>query len=406
MHLDTLARLLLQVGVIIGVSQVFSRLGRRLRQPSVVSEILAGVALGPSLLGALSPSASAYLFPPASLAGLEAVAQLGLILFMFLVGLELDLGMMRGRGQSAVVISQAGIVVPFALGIGLATYAHASLSPPGTPFLSFALFLGVAMSITAFPVLARLIAERGLLGSALGTTALAAAAIDDVSAWCLLALVVSVVRAEGPWSVALTIGLALLFILVMATLGRRALPKLATPDIAPSRERFTIVLLLVLASAALTHVIGIHALFGAFCLGVALPHDGLFAAGLRERIEDLVVVAMLPIFFAYSGLNTDLGLLASWHDALLCVGVVLVAVVGKLGGVTLAARSVGHSWREASTLGVLMNTRGLMELVVLHVGLDLGVLSPRLFTMMVVMALVTTVATGPLVSWLAARHEA
>ncbi|MBK7775497.1 MAG: cation:proton antiporter [Sandaracinaceae bacterium] len=405
MHFDSLTRLLLQVGVIIGVSQVFSRLGRRIRQPSVVSEILAGVALGPSLLGVVWPEASAFLFPPTSLDGLEAVAQLGLILFMFLVGLELDPGVMKGRSRSAIAISQAGIVVPFALGLVLASQVHARLSPVDTPFLSFALFLGVAMSITAFPVLARLIDERGLLGSPLGTTALAAAAIDDVTAWCLLAFVVSFVRAEGILSVAITVSLAVVFVVVMATVGRRLLPKLAVPDVAPSRERFTVVLVLVVASASFTHVIGIHALFGAFCLGVALPHDGRFAKGLEERIEDLVVVAMLPIFFAHSGLRTNLGLLDSMEDIVLCVIVVLVAVLGKLGGVTLAARFAGHPWREATTLGVLMNTRGLMELVVLHVGLDLGVLSPKLFTMMVIMALVTTMATGPAVSWLMARRQ-
>lgn len=408
MHLDALARLLLQIGVIVGVAQVFTRLGRRIGQPAVVSEILAGIALGPSLLGALWPEAAAFLFPPSSLGGLEAVAQLGLILFMFLVGLELDPALLRRSGRSAIALSQAGIVVPFGLGLALASQVHDELSLPGVPFLSFALFLGVAMSITAFPVLARLLTERGMVATPLGSIVLAAAAIDDVTAWCLLAFVVSFVRAEGASAAFVTVGLALAFALVMLTLGRHLMKKLAVPDAPPSRERFTVVLLLVLASALTTEAIGIHALFGAFVAGAMLPHEGAFASGLRERLEDLVVVAMLPIFFAHSGLRTELGLLDSSRDLLLCALVVGVAVVGKLGGVAIAARIVGHPWREAATLGVLMNTRGLMELVVLHVGLDLGVLSPKLFTMMVVMAIVTTVATGPAVAWLGAarRHTA
>nr|MCU0672023.1 cation:proton antiporter [Myxococcota bacterium] len=252
MHLDALARLLLQIGVIVGVAQVFTRLGRRIGQPAVVSEILAGIALGPSLLGALWPEAAAFLFPPSSLGGLEAVAQLGLILFMFLVGLELDPALIRRSGRSAIALSQAGIVVPFGLGLALASQVHDELSLPGVPFLSFALFLGVAMSITAFPVLARLLTERGMVGTPLGSIVLAAAAIDDVTAWCLLAFVVSFVRAEGASAAFVTVGLALAFALVMLTVGRHLMKKLAVPDAPPSRERFTVVLLLVLASALTT----------------------------------------------------------------------------------------------------------------------------------------------------------
>ncbi|MFO0577024.1 MAG: cation:proton antiporter [Polyangia bacterium] len=399
-----LALFIVQAIVIILTSRLLGLLTRRIRQPQVVAEVTAGILLGPSLLGWLWPEASQLLFPRASLATLQMFSQIGLILFMFLIGLELDPRLLRGRGRQSAAISQAGIALPFALGVLLAIYLHPRLSDPGVPFLSFALFMGVAMSITAFPVLARILSESRMLRTKVGAVAITAAAIDDVMGWCLLAFVVSVVQAGGVRQAVLTTLLTLGYAAAMLFLVRPFLARFALR--ASTREGLSqnmvaATFLLVLASSLSTDLIGVHALFGAFLLGVIIPKDSPFSVTLADKIEDFAVVFLLPMFFAYSGLRTQIGLLSAGSGPSLwpvVFSVIALAIAGKFGGCALAARLTGLSWREASTLGILMNTRGLMELVVLNIGLDLGVISPALFTIMVLMALVTTFMTSPLLS--------
>jgi Kef-type K+ transport system membrane component KefB/nucleotide-binding universal stress UspA family protein len=336
------------------------------------------------------------------------LSQLGLMLFMFLVGLEMDLGLLRGRGRAAVLISNAGIVAPFALGAVLAVYIHPILSDPGVPFSSFTLFIGAAMSITAFPVLARILTERRLLRSKVGALTITCAAVDDVTAWCILAFVVSIVRSTGVGQAVWTTVLAVLYILLMLLGVQRFLGRLAARG--SDREGLTqnsvaITFVLLFLSSWATELIGIHALFGAFLMGAIIPREGGFARALAEKIEDLVVIVLLPTFFALSGLRTQIGLLDSAKDWLLCGLIIVVACLGKFGGSLLAARWTGLGWREASALGILMNTRGLMELIVLNIGLELGVISPKLFTMMVLMALFTTFITTPLLQWVYPPEE-
>ena len=392
-----------QAILIIAVARTVGVLARRVGQPMVIAEVTAGILLGPSLLGWLAPTLYANLFPAQSMPALQIFSQVGLLLFMFLIGLELDPKLLRGRGRTSLLIGKAGIVVPFVLGSLLALYLYPRVSEPATRQLSFVLFMGTAMSITAFPVLARILSERRLLRSNVGIVAITSAAIADVAAWCLLAFVISVVRGQSHYGPLRTLVLTAVFIAVMVLVVRPFLRRLG--EQASSREGLTqnmvaVTFLLLLLSSWATELIGIHALFGAFLFGVLLPKEGSFATSLADKLEDLVVVLLLPIFFAYSGLRTQLGLLWAPQSLMLCLLIVAVACVGKFGGVILAARSTGLSWRESSALGVLMNTRGLMELIVLNLGLDLGVISPMVFTMMVVMALLTTVLTTPLLCWI------
>jgi Kef-type K+ transport system membrane component KefB/nucleotide-binding universal stress UspA family protein len=393
-----LALFVVQAILVITCARVVGLLAYRIRQPMVIAEVVAGILLGPSLLGTVSPRALAILFPKESMPYLSMMSQVGLILFMFLIGLELDPKLLRGRGHTSVVISHTSIVVPCLLGALLGLYLYPRLAPPGVSFSSFVLFMGVAMSITAFPVLARILTERRLLKSKVGTLAITCAAVDDVTAWCLLAFVVSFVRATGVAQAVRTTLFALAYILAMIFVARPFLRRLgarADNEEGLTQNRVAATLVVLLISSFLTELIGIHALFGAFLLGTVMPKDGGFARALADRLEDLVVVFLLPLFFAYSGLRTQIGLLNTAEAWLMCALVVLVACVGKFGGSAIAARMTGLSWREAGALGTLMNTRGLIELIVLNIGLDLGVISPRLFTMLVIMALLTTFATTP-----------
>ncbi len=404
--LGALPLLILQAAVIIVAARTVGLLARRLGQPAVIAEVLAGILLGPSLLGRTLPGTFQQLFPKASLPGLSLLSQVGLVFFMFLIGLELDPKLLRGRGKSSFAISAAGICVPFALGALVALQIYGSHAEPGVPRISFVLFMGIAMSITAFPVLARILAERNLIRTELGSIALACAAADDVTAWCLLALVVSVVHAKGFGSALFTTleagafagGMLLVVRPLLARLGARVTTR---ENLTQNVVAFTFVLLLL--SALTSEVIGIHALFGAFLFGAIMPRQGDYAHALAERLEDFVVVALLPLFFAYSGLRTQLGLLATGSDWLLCLALIAVACLGKFGGSFGVARLTGMRLRDATALGVLMNTRGLMELIVLNVGLDLGVISPKIFTMMVIMALVTTIMTTPLLELVSPR---
>jgi Kef-type K+ transport system membrane component KefB/nucleotide-binding universal stress UspA family protein len=405
---DPLARLLAQAVLIIAASRLVGLLARRIHQPFVIAEIVAGILLGPSLLGWLAPGVSAALFPPASLGTMQLVAQMGVVLFMFLVGLELDPALLRGRGHTSVVISHTSIVVPFLLGSGLAFYLYPRFSDPSVSMTAFALFMGAAMSITAFPVLARILTERHLLRTRVGAVTIACAAVDDVTAWCILAFVVATARSTGIDAAIATTGLALAYIAVMFIVARPLLVRLAarvaTPD-AMSQNVVAFVLVLVFLSSWATELIGIHALFGAFLFGAMLPKQGGFARALAEKLEDLVLVAFMPLFFAYSGLRTEIGLLDSASDWLVCALIIAIACAGKFGGSALAARFTGLGWRESGALGVLMNTRGLMELIVLNIGLDLGVISPTVFSMMVLMALFTTFITTPILEWVYPRRE-
>ena len=399
-HPQPLARVLLALLTVTLAARALGWAFRRVGQPPVVGEVVAGILLGPSVLGRLLPEATAFLFPRDVLPLLGVLSQVGVILFMFLVGLQLDAGHLRERGRSVVAISHASIVVPFVLGSALALVLYPRVSTSDVPFTNFALFLGVAMSITAFPVLARILRDRGLDATRIGALAISCAAVDDVTAWCLLALVAAVARHQAGAAL-VTAGLALAYVVfmfgVVRPLLRRLVRQVERSD-AGVAGAVAAVLIGLVASALATEAIGIHAVFGAFFLGALVPHDCRLARELAGRIEDLVIVLLLPGFFAVTGLRTQLGLVGDLDHWLLCLAILAVACLGKVGGAMAAARLTGLAWREAAALGVLMNTRGLMELIVLNVGLDLGLVSGTLFAMMVFMAIVTTVATGPLLA--------
>lgn len=399
-----LLTLIVQVAVILIAARVIGWLFRLIRQPQVVGEMTAGILLGPSLLGWVAPELSAAIFPVESLGYLNTLSQVGLLLFMFLVGLEFDTKLLRGRQHAVVVISHASIVAPFFLGSLLALYLYPRLSDSSVSFTGFALFMGAAMSVTAFPVLARILTERNLMRTRVGAITIACAAVDDVTAWTILAVVVAIVRANAVeiplW---LTLAGTAVYVVTMVLVVRKALGWLETYY--RNRGRLTQdmlagVLLLLLASAWVTEWLGIHALFGAFALGAVMPRERRFVHDVTVRLEDLTVVFLLPLFFAFTGLRTSIGLVNGAEMWTYFGLILLVAVGGKFGGSALAARTTGLKWREAGALGILMNTRGLMELVILTIGLELGVISPALFTMMVMMALATTVMTTPVLEML------
>lgn len=396
-----LAILLLQVVAVVLTARLVGGLFARIGQPRVIGEMVAGILLGPSLLGLLSPSAQGFLFPPASLGPLHLLAQVGVILFMFVVGIDLDVAHLRQKADAAVLVSHASILVPFFFGSLLAWFAYPTLAPAGVPFSAFALFIAVAMSLTAFPVLARILDERGLTRTQLGSTAIVCAAVADVTAWCLLALVVAIIQASGLASAALTVFLALAFTLLMLLVVKPRTARLTVEGLGNENGRKGLVagmLLFAFAAALFTETIGIHALFGAFLAGVTMPSDPTLRTFLKERLESFSSAFLLPLFFAFTGLRTQIGLLDDAGSWLICAGIIAVAILGKLGGSMAAARWTGMSWVDSFALGALMNTRGLVELIALNIGYDLGILTPRIFAMLVIMALVTTFMTGPLLS--------
>ncbi|MFZ4863501.1 cation:proton antiporter [Sphingobacterium sp. Mn56C] len=393
-----LAILLAQIIVIILVARLFGWLFKKIGQPSVIGEILAGIALGPSFFGMYFPEFSALLFPVESLGNLQFLSQIGLILFMFVIGMELDLKVLQNKAHDAVVISHASIVFPFALGVGLAYFIYENFSPMGIEFSSFALFIGISMSITAFPVLARIVQERNLQKTKLGTIVITCAAADDITAWCILAAVIAIVKAGSFVSSLYIIALAVVYVLVMIKVVRPFLKRIG--DLHSTRENLSkpivaIFFLTLIISAYLTEVIGIHALFGAFMAGAIMPENMKFRNIFIEKVEDVALVLLLPLFFVFTGLRTQIGLLNDAYLWEITGLIILVAVIGKFVGSALAAKFVGQNWKDSLTIGALMNTRGLMELVVLNIGYDLGVLGPEIFAMMVIMALVTTFMTGP-----------
>jgi K+:H+ antiporter len=404
----SLSILLLQIITIIIAARLTGALFLKIGQPPVMGEMVAGILLGPSVVGQLSPATIAFLFPASSMAPLQLFSQLGVILFMFIVGMELNARHLRDNAHAAVMVSHGSIIVPFFLGTALSLIIYRPLASADTSFLAFGLFMGIAMSITAFPVLARILDERGMTKSHLGSTALACAAVDDVTAWCILAVVIAIVQAEGIAASMLTIGSVLLFIVVMILVLKPRLGWMIKENNdweARGSGLIAGILAFVLACAWFTEVIGIHALFGAFLAGVVMPPAAGFRLFLKEKIETFSLSCLLPLFFAFTGLRTQINLLNDWHSWLLCIVIVGVAVAGKLGGSMMMARWTGMSWLDSFSIGVLMNTRGLMELVVLNIGYDLGILPPRIFSIMVLMALATTSMAGPLLSWVKFRQR-
>jgi Kef-type K+ transport system membrane component KefB len=393
-----LAILLLQIITIIVVARLFGFIFKKIGQPTVIGEIIAGIFLGPSFIGMFFPEYSLFLFPKTSLPNLQFISQIGLILFMFIVGMELDLKTLQKKAHEAVIISHASIIFPFALGMGLAYILYQSYAPDNINFLSFSLFIGISMSITAFPVLARIVQERQLTKTRIGAIVITCAAADDISAWCILAAVIAIVKAGSVLSAFYIILMAVAYVILMLKVVRPFLKRLG--DIYSHQDTLSkpvvaIFFVTLLVSSYLTEIIGIHALFGAFLAGVIMPQNLHFRNVFIEKVEDVSLVLLLPLFFVFTGLRTQIGLLNDTHLWGICALITAVAVIGKFFGSTIAAKFVGQSWKDSLMIGALMNTRGLMELIVLNIGFDLGILPPAIFTMLVIMALVTTFMTGP-----------
>ncbi len=390
--------LLLQILTIILVARFFGFICRKIRQPTVIGEIVAGIFLGPSIVGMYFPEVSAFLFPKQSFGNLQFLSQIGLILFMFVIGMELDLKVLKNKAKDAVVISHASIIFPFTLGVGLAYFLYKDLAPAHINFLSFSLFIGIAMSITAFPVLARIVQERGISKTRLGNIVITCAAADDITAWCILVAVIAIVKAGSLLNSFYTILMSVSYVIIMMKLVQPFLKILGEKY--SNKESFSkpvvaIFFITLLLSSFVTEVIGIHALFGAFMAGVIMPSTASFRNIFIEKIEDVSTVLLLPLFFVFTGLRTQIGLLSDPHLWWICLLIITVAVIGKFVGSALAARFVGQNWKDSLSIGALMNTRGLMELIVLNIGYDLGVLTPEIFAMLVLMAVATTFMTGP-----------
>ena len=398
---EILLHVLLALVAVIIAGRVLGQVFHYLGQPPVIGEVIAGIMLGPSLLGQIAPEFAGYLLPQSVAPTLGVIAQLGVILYMFVVGLELDPESLRDRGQATVAISHASIAAPFLLGSILSLFLYPRLAEPHVPFTVFSLFLGVAMSVTAFPVLARILTDRGISRTPLGVVALTCAATGDATAWCLLAFVVGVAQAKVQASLLVLVWTALyvaVMFLVCRPLLRRWVDSRGDRPTNPSV--MAVVFVGLLASALMTEAIGIHAIFGAFALGAIFPHDSPLAKELVRKLEDIVTVLLLPAFFAFTGMRTQIGLVSGIENWMWCSLIIAIATLGKFGGTFAAARLTGLNWQQASTLGILMNTRGLMELIVLNIGLDLQIISPTLFAMMVIMAVVTTVATTPILQFI------
>lgn len=404
-----LSHLFMQLLVVIVAGRVIGKLFVRLGLPTVVGEMSAGIVLGPSLFGLLAPDAFGFVFPAESLGTLRLLSQVGICLFMFTVGMELSISHVRQKASTAVAVSHAGIVAPFLLGVILAYFLFAEMAGPKANFVGFAMFLGISMSITAFPVLARILQERKISRSVLGSMAITCAAVDDVTAWSIMAFVVAIAQASSIAASTLTLLLSLCFIMVMTFVLRPALPVWIGPERLardePSSGTLALIVCIVIAAALSTETIGIHALFGAFLAGAVMPDSGDFRRKIALPLEKFSHVLLLPLFFAFTGLRTEIGLLSTTEDWVLCLVIIGIATLGKVGGSAIAARMTGMSWRESLQLGALINTRGLMELIALNIGYDLGILSPRIFTMLVIMAVITTMMTGPLLTLLGLRQS-
>jgi Kef-type K+ transport system membrane component KefB len=397
---NLLLHTLVALAAIMLTARAAGRVFRAIGQPAVMGEVVGGLLLGPSVLGALAPGLFHWLLPPEVVPFLGIHAQVGIILYMFLVGLELDLPKVRALGRSTLVISAASILVPFVFGVALSLWMYSRVSSEQVPLVVFAAFIGTSLAVTAFPVLARILTDWGIARSPLGVMALTVAAVGDVIAWCLLAMVVGMARSDtvaGLRTFGLTLVFAALMFRVVAPVVRTwtARRNETHPANGVSRTDLGTVLIAVFLCATTTELIGIHGLFGAFLLGAVMPHGSPLAIDVDRRLGDVVAMLFLPVFFAFTGLRTEIGLLVGVTDWLLCAAIVLVASAGKFGGTIAGARWSGLQWRDSAALGALMNTRGLVELIVLNIGLDLGIISPRLFTMLVIMALATTLMAAP-----------
>jgi len=396
--------LLAQLVVILLLARSVGALFRFIHQPRVVGDMVAGILLGPSLFGWVAPHASAFLFPATGLGSLKSLSEIGLLLYMFLVGLHLDLQKLALHRHVFLLTSHTSIVFPFTLGVLLARYHYPGLAGQRATFTQFALFLGTAMSVTAFPVLARILADLKFLQTRVGSVAIACAAVDDVTAWCILAGIVVFVRTgtvtASFWTTLL--GTAA-YVVLMISLVRRAVRKIELAWLIQGKLSSNLlapIVLLVVASGCITETLGIHALFGGFLMGAIMPRNPQFVRAISDKLEGITVALFLPLFFALIGLRSSITLVAGGKMWFYCGIIIVSAIAGKLGGAALSARINGMSWREASTIGLLMNTRGLMELVVLNIGLDIGVISPALFTMLVLMALISTFSATPLIKCL------
>jgi Kef-type K+ transport system membrane component KefB len=395
---NALSILVVQLIVILLCVRVFVYLCRKIDQPAVIGEIIAGIFLGPSVLGLFFPEVMNFVFPASSMNNLHLLSQVGLILFMFVLGMELDLKLIKNKIHVAVLVSHISIVFPYLLGVGLSYFIYREYTPDNISFLSFALFMGIAMSITAFPVLSRFVKERGMANTYEGVLALTCAATDDITAWCILAVITGVVKSGTVSQASISIVLTILFITTMIFLVKPFFQKVLVLYKKRAEQAGNALipwfLIFLFISVYCAEVIGIHALFGAFLAGMVIPESSI-RAKLIDKTEYLSTVLLLPLFFAFTGLRTQIGLMAEGQLWLICLVVIVLAVVGKLGGSTVAAGWAGVPWRQSLIIGVLMNTRGLMEVVVLNIGYDLGILTDELFAIMVVMALVTTFMTSP-----------
>jgi Kef-type K+ transport system membrane component KefB len=368
-----------------------------------MGEVLGGIILGPSVIGYFFPDFTSAVFHPEAMGFLKHIAELGITLYLFVMGLEIDLPRLRKSAGSAVLISQLSIIFPFLLGLLLASQIYSYYAPVGISELVFSLFVGVSLSITAFPVLARILADSSLHKTRLGDLALTCAAIDDITAWCLVAVVTGIMNSSVSGA-GITVGLTIVYVVGMMTLARPVMKKMIL-TLEKDSERIPQALLAfailgALASATITDLIGIHAFFGAFLFGAIIPHESLIARDVTARLQDFVAILFLPAFFALTGMKTQIGLLSGAQDWWICAAIIVLAISGKFGGAFVGARFSGNKSKDSAILGILMNTRGLVELIVLNIGLSIGVLTPTLFTMLVIMALVTTFMTGPLLRWL------
>jgi Kef-type K+ transport system membrane component KefB len=395
-----IGNLILLILIILTLSHILRAAFRRIGQPQVMGEIFAGILLGPSVLKAMLPEAHMFLFPEGAVSQLFVLSNIGLILFMFTLGLELNRGALSAKRSSALLVSHMSIIFPFVLGAALALFLFDQYAAPNCAFVPFALFMGIAMSVTAFPVLARIVQEFELTGTTVGTVAITAAAVDDVTAWSILAIVIGIVQAGTGVGAGLISSLAVIYCAVAVFAVRPALSKYLQRSLPGSRRippnTVAVTFVVLLSSCFLTQMIGLHALFGAFMAGLIMPEQEGFKERLVARIEDVSMLFLVPLFFAFTGLRVEIGLLNDTQSWAICGLIIAVAVLGKLGGSTVAARYSGLQWRESFGIGALMNTRGLVELVVLNIGYDLGILTPKIFAMLVIMAIFTTMMTGPL----------
>ncbi len=393
--------LLMQMIVVLFAAKTIGYLFTLIGQQSVIGETAAGIIIGPSLLGWMMPDVFAFIFPANSLSNLQLLSQIGLVLFMFIIGMELNIDILKKRATEALLVSHVSIFFPYLLGILLAYYLYTDFAPANIPFITYALFMGIAMSITAFPVLARILKERKLTQTGVGGMAIICAAIDDVTAWCILAIVISIAKAGNIAGALLTIVITILYVLIMFFVVRPALEKLSRKFYKNNKVESTfiaVILLMVILSAFIAEVIGIHALFGAFLAGVIMPSSVSLRNLFTEKVEDVSIMLLLPLFFAFTGLRTQIGLLNNFSLWATCGIIIAIAVFGKFFGSAVASRLVGQSWKDSLSIGALMNTRGLMEIIVLNIGYDLGILTPSIFTMMVFMALITTCMTAPMLN--------